>query len=74
MLLASLGDGLGQAANDLLPGSPFLKMLNARPRVRGGVSHSCRGFRLHSAGGSRSARSTGEGDPRADRLAAAWRG
>jgi pimeloyl-ACP methyl ester carboxylesterase len=30
--LAYLGDGLGEAANDLLPGSAFLTALNRRPR------------------------------------------
>ncbi|MFO0953477.1 MAG: alpha/beta fold hydrolase [Isosphaeraceae bacterium] len=33
--LAHLGDGLGEAAADMLPGSPFLKRLNARPRREG---------------------------------------
>jgi pimeloyl-ACP methyl ester carboxylesterase len=36
--LAHLGDGLGEAANDMLPGSVFLKALNARPR-RAGVTY-----------------------------------
>jgi pimeloyl-ACP methyl ester carboxylesterase len=36
--LASLADGLGEAADDILPGSAFLKALNARPR-RAGVSY-----------------------------------
>jgi len=30
--LTHLGDGLGRAADDLVPGSPFLKTLNGRPR------------------------------------------
>lgn len=30
--LAHLGDGLGEAANDMLPGSRYLRALNARPR------------------------------------------
>ena len=30
--LAHLGDGLGEAADDMTPGSAFLKELNARPR------------------------------------------
>ncbi len=30
--LAHLGDGVGEAATDMLPGSTFLKRLNARPR------------------------------------------
>lgn len=30
--LAHLGDGLGEAANDMTPGSAFLKVLNGRPR------------------------------------------
>ena len=37
-VLAQLGDGLGEAADDMLPGSRFLKALNARPR-RGGVAY-----------------------------------
>jgi pimeloyl-ACP methyl ester carboxylesterase len=36
--MASLADGLGEAADDILPGSAFLKGLNARPR-RAGVSY-----------------------------------
>jgi pimeloyl-ACP methyl ester carboxylesterase len=36
--LAHLGDGLGEAAADMLPGSAFLRALNARPR-REGVAH-----------------------------------
>ena len=36
--LAHLGDGLGEAAADMSPGSAFLKRLNARPR-REGVSY-----------------------------------
>jgi pimeloyl-ACP methyl ester carboxylesterase len=36
--MMSLSDGLGQAAEDLLPGSVFLKNLNRRPR-RAGVSY-----------------------------------
>lgn len=36
--LAHLGDGLGEAASDMTPGSPFLKALNARPR-RAGVGY-----------------------------------
>jgi pimeloyl-ACP methyl ester carboxylesterase len=36
--LAHLSEGLGEAADDLSPGSPFLKALNARPR-RAGVSY-----------------------------------
>jgi hypothetical protein len=32
--MLSLSDGLGQAAQDLLPGSAFLKRVNARPRRR----------------------------------------
>ena len=30
--MMNLSDGLGQAAEDMLPGSPFLKQLNSRPR------------------------------------------
>ena len=36
--LAYLGDGLGAAADDLSPGSPYLDALNARPR-RAGVAY-----------------------------------
>jgi pimeloyl-ACP methyl ester carboxylesterase len=36
--MSNLTDGLGQAALDMLPGSPFLKALNRRPR-RPGVSY-----------------------------------
>jgi pimeloyl-ACP methyl ester carboxylesterase len=36
--LAHLGDGLGEAARDMTPGSDFLKRLNARPR-RAGVAY-----------------------------------
>lgn len=36
--LAQLGDGLGEAAEDLTPGSRFLRDLNRRPR-RSGVSY-----------------------------------
>ncbi len=32
--LAQLSDGIGQAADDLLPGSPFLKRVNANTRPR----------------------------------------
>ncbi len=35
---AQLGDGLGEAAEDLTPGSRFLRDLNRRPR-RSGVSY-----------------------------------
>jgi hypothetical protein len=34
-----LSDGLGQAAQDMLPGSPFLAKLNQRPRRRGVSYH-----------------------------------
>jgi pimeloyl-ACP methyl ester carboxylesterase len=37
--MLSLSDGLGQAAQDLLPGSAFLKTVNARPRRREVVYH-----------------------------------
>jgi pimeloyl-ACP methyl ester carboxylesterase len=37
--LAYLGEGLGEAAADLLPGSPFLTALNARPRRAGLTYH-----------------------------------
>jgi pimeloyl-ACP methyl ester carboxylesterase len=33
--LAALGDGLGESAADMLPGSPFLRELNGRPRREG---------------------------------------
>ncbi|HEX8204178.1 MAG TPA: alpha/beta fold hydrolase [Isosphaeraceae bacterium] len=36
--LAGLADGLGEAADDLMPGSAFLESLNARPR-RAGVPY-----------------------------------
>jgi pimeloyl-ACP methyl ester carboxylesterase len=36
--LAHLGDGLGEAAEDMTPGSDFLKRLNERPR-RSGVAY-----------------------------------
>ena len=36
--LASLADGVGEAADDMTPGSPFLAALNARPR-RAGVRY-----------------------------------
>jgi len=36
--MARLADGLGEAADDLLPGSDFLKEINARPR-RAGVGY-----------------------------------
>jgi len=37
--MLSLSDGLGQAAQDLLPGSAFLTTTNARPRRRGVSYH-----------------------------------
>jgi pimeloyl-ACP methyl ester carboxylesterase len=37
--LAYLGDGLGEAAGDMLPGSTFLTALNARPRKAGVAYH-----------------------------------
>ncbi len=37
--MLSLSDGLGQAAQDLLPGSAFLASTNARPRRRGVSYH-----------------------------------
>lgn len=33
--LAGLSEGLGEAADDLTPGSPFLRALNGRPRRKG---------------------------------------
>jgi pimeloyl-ACP methyl ester carboxylesterase len=41
--LARLGDGLGEAADDMLPGSAFLKGLNARPRRAGVAYHTLAG-------------------------------
>ena len=32
--LAQLSDGIGQAADDMLPGSAFLRQINSRPRAR----------------------------------------
>jgi pimeloyl-ACP methyl ester carboxylesterase len=40
-----LSDGLGQAARDMLPGSPFLKELNRRPRREGLRYHILAGDR-----------------------------
>jgi pimeloyl-ACP methyl ester carboxylesterase len=37
--LANLGDGLGEAAEDLMPGSAFLRSLNGRPRRVGVAYH-----------------------------------
>ncbi len=37
--LSHLGDGLGEAAEDLTPGSTFLKALNRRPRREGVAYH-----------------------------------
>ncbi len=45
--LASIRDGLGQAGDDLTPGSNFLRELNARPRregVRYAIVAGCRGI------------------------------
>lgn len=36
--LSQLSDGVGEAADDMMPGSPFLRTLNARPR-RDGVAY-----------------------------------
>lgn len=41
--LAKLGDGLGAAADDLLPGSAFLKALNGRKRRAGVPYHTLAG-------------------------------
>ncbi|GAC1450075.1 MAG: hypothetical protein NVSMB9_34300 [Isosphaeraceae bacterium] len=41
--LAHLGDGLGEAAADMTPGSDFLKTLNARPRRAGVAYHTLAG-------------------------------
>ncbi len=43
--MLSLSDGLGQAAQDLLPGSAFLKALNSRPRRREVAYHILAGDR-----------------------------
>lgn len=41
--LAHLGDGLGEAADDMLPGSKFLRALNARPRRERVAYHTLAG-------------------------------
>ncbi len=43
--MMNLSDGLGQAAEDMLPGSPFLKDLNRRPRRQGLPYHIVAGDR-----------------------------
>jgi pimeloyl-ACP methyl ester carboxylesterase len=43
--MLSLSDGLGQAAEDMLPGSAFLKALNRRPRRAGVAYHILAGDR-----------------------------
>ncbi len=43
--ILSLSDGLGQAAEDMLPGSTFLKSLNRRPRRAGVAYHILAGDR-----------------------------
>jgi pimeloyl-ACP methyl ester carboxylesterase len=43
--MLSLSDGLGQAAEDMLPGSVFLKALNRRPRRAGVAYHILAGDR-----------------------------
>ena len=43
--MLSLSDGLGQAAEDMLPGSAFLKALNRRPRRAGVPYHILAGDR-----------------------------
>ena len=43
--MLSLADGLGQAAEDMLPGSAFLKALNRRPRRAGVAYHVLAGDR-----------------------------
>ena len=43
--MMSLSDGLGQAAEDMLPGSAFLKALNRRPRRTGVAYHILAGDR-----------------------------
>ena len=43
--MMNLSDGLGQAAEDMLPGSPFLKVLNRRSRRQGLPYHIVAGDR-----------------------------
>jgi pimeloyl-ACP methyl ester carboxylesterase len=43
--LSQLSDGIGQAADDMLPGSAFLKSINARPRAKGVRYHIVAGDR-----------------------------
>ena len=43
--MLSLSDGLGQAADDMLPGSTFLTTLNSRPRRAGVPYHILAGDR-----------------------------
>jgi pimeloyl-ACP methyl ester carboxylesterase len=43
--MMNLSDGLGQAAQDMLPGSPFLQGLNRRPRRQGLPYHIMAGDR-----------------------------
>jgi hypothetical protein len=43
--MMNLSDGLGQAAEDMLPGSPFLTGINRRPRRRGLSYHIIAGDR-----------------------------
>jgi pimeloyl-ACP methyl ester carboxylesterase len=57
--MLSLSDGLGQAAEDMLPGSVFLKGLNRRPRRQGVHYHILagdRGFLTQEARGQLEAR------------------
>jgi pimeloyl-ACP methyl ester carboxylesterase len=51
--LAHLGDGLGEAANDMTPGSRFLTALNARPRRSGVAYHILAGDSAFLPAGTR---------------------
>lgn len=42
----SVVDGLGEAANDMIPGSPFLRQLNAKPRNASVAFHPGRSFAI----------------------------
>lgn len=57
--LAHLGDGLGEAARDMTPGSQFLRRLNARPRQEGVSYHILAGdVGVLTAAGSARSRTT----------------
>jgi pimeloyl-ACP methyl ester carboxylesterase len=51
--LALLGDGLGAAADDMTPGSDYLKTLNARPRRQGIAYHTIAGDRAYLSAAAR---------------------